>query len=291
MELNSMDGFTLGSLLVNLISAPLLFLLSQLFQFLVNTTHLVRLRTVILSNYVLRGGAFLLGSAACVAAVALMNTYILHIKIDYLFLGLLMFLIILLARDWRFSRIGIAGAEKSVASGTNYESALSLCRDGFSFLGTGAYKLTTSDGFESALKRCNRNPAKVRLMLSPPDNAILAEAERQAGVTEGTYKKNVVESLKILKRLHDERSLHFEVRFYSARTARDFENFRMMFVNDDLLLLSYNAYGQGDGRNIPQLIVNQKAASKSWENFYYPFKNYYERLWETADQWDFEKYV
>jgi hypothetical protein len=291
MELIHGSDALVPSLVSNFVSAVVIAIFFRFVTYIADLTFFYRTRVVLARNFIYRTTTCLVVFFLCAYCLNIFEARYFGNNFDVSFVVLLAMFIILLYRDWSFSRVGLASAERHVKSGTNYEAALSICRDGFSFLGTGAYKLTHSRRFEDALMRCNREPAKVRFLLSPPDNAILLEAERQANVAPGTYKKNVIESLKLLKKFHDDRSLNFEVRFYLANTGRDFENFRMMFINDDILLLSYNAYGHGDGRDAPQLILDQKAAAQSQQNFYFPFKNYYERLWGASEIWDFKKYV
>jgi hypothetical protein len=193
-------------------------------------------------------------------------------------------------QEFSYARIGLSSAQKSVASGTNYDAALRLCRDGFWFLGTGAAKLTSSPEFENTIRRCNHT-GKMRILLSTPDNNMLEEAERQANVTPGSYKRSVLSSLRKLKQYHEERSYVFEVRFYPSNSKRDVQDFRMMFIDHELLLLSYNAYGMGDGRNAPQLVLTKSRLASTKSNFYFPYENYYDKLWAESKIWDFIEYV
>jgi hypothetical protein len=48
--------------------------------------------------------------------------------------GLIVFALLSISLQWRFASIGIHSAQHSVAGGTNYSSALNLCRNNFSFL-------------------------------------------------------------------------------------------------------------------------------------------------------------
>jgi hypothetical protein len=160
-------------------------------------------------------------------------------------------------------------------------------------LGTGAYKLTSENNFEKTLLRCNDdNQHPVRLLLSNPENPLIAEAERKADVVPGTYRQNVIRSLRNLKRLKNERNARFEVRFYKAEKERDFENFRIMLIDDDIMLLSYNVYGKNAvGRDTAQIVLFKSNMTSSSDNFYFAFQGYFERLWASSDSWDFETYV
>ena len=98
-------------------------------------------------------------------------------------------------------------------------------------------------------------------------------------------------SLRTLKQLHEAGQATFQVKFYKAERQRDFENFRMMFIDDEILLLSYNVYGRGGGRDTGQLVLMKSALTSVSDSFYIAYHNYFERLWSSADEWDFCKYV
>jgi hypothetical protein len=190
-----------------------------------------------------------------------------------------------------FAKVGIHSAELSVQSGTDYSASLSLCKNYFWFLGTGASKLSSSEHFVDALVRCSHASGQTRFLLSMPDNKIINSAEQMAEAVPGAYRHGIIRTLTILKELRERRGLNFEVRFYSGETERDYENFRMFFVDDDVLLLSYNVYGRGDGRQTPQLVIRKGFLSGETEGFYHAYRSYYARLWDSSRQWDFNQYL
>jgi hypothetical protein len=237
----------------------------------------------------------LIGAAAVSAFMAWLSDILasyFEMPLNVPFAGLTIFSLLLISFQWRLANVGIHSAQSSVAKGTDYASALNLCRDNFALLGTGAYKLVSERHFEQTLLRCNKSQNPIRLLLSNPDNPLIRDAEQRAGVAPGTYRHKLVGSLAILKRLREERNANFEVRFYKAETERDFENFRMMFIDDDILLLSYNIYGNEDaGRNTPQLVLFKSGMKSSSGEFYSAFRGYFERLWSSSDPWNFNQYV
>lgn len=172
-----------------------------------------------------------------------------------------------------------------------HRASLNLCRNGFWFLGTGASKLTSTPNFEETLLRCSNATGNVRFLLSTPDNKIIENAEMQSGVTPNTYRGGIIKSLKVLSSLKRDRALNFEVRFYKGDTAKDFEDFRMMFIDGETLLLSYNVYGRDRGLKTPQLVLKKSAFSSEESSFYYAYQSHFERLWESSQPWDFQEYV
>jgi hypothetical protein len=191
----------------------------------------------------------------------------------------------------QFSRFGIEYVEPSVKSGTNYASALGLCANELWFLGTGASKLTLIPEFEEAMKRCNGAKASIRFLLSRPTNEVLSKAERVADHAQDSYSLKVKASLAQLKHLKEQRRFDFEVRFYPSDKESDLQHFRMMFINGSTLLLSYNIYGNGDGSDAPQLVINKSGIDLQKRSFYYPFRQYFETLWDNSQPWDFKDFA
>ncbi len=186
---------------------------------------------------------------------------------------------------WRYWRIGIRGADFRVGRGLNYRQALALCINQLDFLGTGAAKLTAErQPFEAALKRCHRPGRAVRFLLLDPVQGApqLADAARRAGKDREAYGEVLRHSLRLIADLRKERALNIEVRFYPHLVE-----YRLMFINDSFCLASYNVYGEGDGSQLPQLMLVKSAGGRDVESFYYPMKAYFERLWEASKPWDF----
>lgn len=204
---------------------------------------------------------------------------------------LLSLLVYAIARDVSFSRIGLVKAERSVASGTDYRDTLIRCKRSISFLGTGGYKLTENSEFEAAVERCAGSGGFVRILISRPDVTPLKQAEKMANVDPGDYSVKVRSTLKKLRRLKQDRAFPIEVRFHNRDNATRMQEFRMMFVDEEHLFLSYNLYGQGDGSTIPQVIMKKEATSNPLQSFYHPFSESFERVWKASAKWDFDEYL
>lgn len=190
-----------------------------------------------------------------------------------------------------FTGSGISASEVSVEKGTRYADALKLCHSELWLLGTGAAKLTAEVEFESAISRCAGNPGTVRFLLTRPNNPVLENAEKQADATKTSYRNAVSESLERLRKLKVGRKFDIEVRFYPSQRASDVQKFRMMFINGSSLLLSYNVYGSGKASEAPQLIISKSEYREHKSGFYFPYRKYFEDLWNESEEWDFEKYV
>lgn len=198
---------------------------------------------------------------------------------------------VLLYESYLFSRLGFVWSELTVKSGTDYEQALSVCQNGFYLLGTGGYKITHAKNFAETMAKCSHPTATVRFLLSKPDNKLLLSAEKAANIRIGTYTEKVLDSLKVLRKLKMDRAFNFEVRFYPSSQRKDFENFRLMIIDGNLLLLSYNVYGAGDGSDFPQIILRNAEGQAMKSTFFFPFLEYFNQLWESSEPWDFESYV
>jgi hypothetical protein len=116
----------------------------------------------------------------------------------------------------------------------------------------------------------------------------LIGAAKQKNVNPKEYKKRVQESLERLASFKLDRGMNIEVRFYPSLANRDLQLFRMMFINDELCLLSYNVIGEGDGSQLPQLHLTNFTHTRNVESFYYPFREYFEKLWVDSLPWDFK---
>lgn len=190
---------------------------------------------------------------------------------------------------WRelrpFWHAGIGCVDPSVTAGTDYDAALRLCTNRMELLGIGAHKLTTSTEFEAAVRRCSHPTQPIRLLLAHPDHKILEEAAQKKGVDVNTFKKNVRESLACLADLRLNRQINIEVRFYPRNRNSDVPIFRLMFVNEDLCLLSYNVMGEGNGRDQPQMHLRRHVDKREIESFYFAFRCFFDNLWSSSTEW------
>lgn len=293
MELINLEGLTLGSIIAGILSPAAIVVASQIAKWSGKVRFLGRIAFLVSNKFSWRLAASIIFSVAVASVAHLFSLRLFGHPVNAPFAGALTMVFLLLYWQWKFAKIGMHAAQLSVTRGTNYREALDLCRDSFSFLGTGAFKLTSEKNFKTTMLRCNAdNQRPVRFLLSNPENPLIAEAEKKAGVSPGTYKQNVVKSLRNLKRLRDDENARFDVRFYLAEKDRDFENFRMMLIDDDILLLSYNVYGRDEaGRSTAQIAFFKSAMTSSTDNFYFAFQGYFERLWQSSPAWDFKEHV
>lgn len=158
-------------------------------------------------------------------------------------------------------------------------------------LGIGAHKLTSLNEFESAMRRCSHPNKPIRLLLAHPDHKILEEAAKRKGVDVGAFKKNVRESLSRLADLRLNSELNIEVRFYPRTRNSDVPVFRLMFVNEDLCLLSYNVMGEGNGLDQPQMHLRRHVDKHEVESFYFAFRSLFDNLWSSSTEWKPKEYL
>lgn len=208
---------------------------------------------------------------------------------DCIFLGVssaLIFLVLVLELN-QFWRVGLVGADAQISKGIDYVSALNMASNSLDFLGIGASKLTEQlRPFEKAVNRCDSLGRPLRFLLSTPENADLEEIARKGGVDRDAYRSRVRESLRVIANLRNDRSKNIEVRFYDKIPA-----FRLMFIDDEICLMSHYVLGKGDGSQLPQLHIIRKSGSQDVESLYYGFHEYFENIWERSDHWDFRMYL
>jgi len=187
---------------------------------------------------------------------------------------------------FRLKAIGVIGADFEIRTGTDYGRVLSICNNDLAFLGIGAAKLTSEETFEAAILRCQANRPP-RFLLCDPESQALADSARQAGKDRDEYRDRVRESLRRIAQLRERRAAKIEVRFYKDNP----ETFRLVFIDNHLCLVSYNALGEGDGSQLPQLHIRAYHDAREVSTFYWAFRTYFERLWGNATPWDSTKYL
>jgi hypothetical protein len=183
-------------------------------------------------------------------------------------------------------RVGLKGADQEIRNGISYRRSLELCKNSLDFLGIGASKLTREEEFEKALLRC-RPDTPTRLLLLNPTDMNLKSAAKRAGKDEHEYKELVLNSLRKITEVKKRRELNVEVRFYKETPV-----FRLMFIDRYICLLSYNVFGEGDGSQLPQLhVLRAPETRREVTSFYYPLEQYFRRLWESSDPWNFSDFL
>lgn len=186
----------------------------------------------------------------------------------------------------RFWRVGIRAAHQDARDELDPKRTLLMVTNSLDFLGTGAAKLTDEDEFKAAVLRCSASGATVRLLLSNPEAENLRKAAQRANKHESAYQQAVSSSLKVIAELRNNRSARIEVRFYKG--AR---RFRMMFINDEVCLLSYNVYATKEHPLSYPAVRLHKAADDELRSFYWAFRRYFQDEWESAEEWDFRSYI
>ena len=185
----------------------------------------------------------------------------------------------------RFFRVGIFGADKQVRKGINYKDSLKLCKNNLQFLGIGASKLTNEKEFKKTLLRCN-DTSEIRFLLLKPTHDLLKRAAKRAGVNEEIYETRVKTSLREIANIVNERGLkNIKVKFYERDPL-----LRLMFIDNSICLFSYNVLGKGDGSQLPQIHILTNSPD-SEDTFFYPFKQYFESLWENYEEWNYKDYI
>jgi len=230
---------------------------------------------------------------ACLFLIYLLSNYAIYPdKTSYSFwffiISFIVLVYVVLMELLSFWHLGFLGADRSIAKGIDYGKALKICEDSLDFLGIGANKMIIRDKeFKEAIAKCQRDEKPVRLLLCPPDHEELISIARRAGKPQNEYQETVKKSLRALQILKHSESRNIEVRFYNELPL-----FRLMFINDNICLASHYILGEGDGSQLPQLHVWKKPLGRrDIESFYYPLKKYFDKLWESAEIWDFSKHL
>jgi hypothetical protein len=185
----------------------------------------------------------------------------------------------------RFSRIGVVDAYSTTVGGVNYKRALSMATKSMDFLGIGGDKITIEPEFEEAMVRCASSNQKVRFLLSPHYNPVLEKVARLNGTSAGSYGDKVKQSVTRIAELRKSRSLDIEVRYYAAKHDKDYQQFRLMFINDHLCLWSWTVWGKHIGRDNPQVILKNldHDAQVRVPSAYKAFKDHFDALWSDSE--------
>ncbi len=197
---------------------------------------------------------------------------------------LIAFLIAYVAVGRHWPRLGLLASSRYADEGIGFESSLRLVDRSIDFLGIGARKLTQTKEFEAALLRCH-SARSARFLLSPPDNPLLERMARRNGVSNAAYRDNVRESVRAIARIKRQKGVNIEVRFYKAEMDTDYQQFRMMFIDDKICLLSWTVWGAHIGTRDPQIVLKNNAEK---ENAFRAFHDYFERVWFSSARVDLE---
>jgi hypothetical protein len=179
----------------------------------------------------------------------------------------------------RFQGLGIIDAFGSTEGGINFNASLKKPNHSFDFLGVGAHKLTSDGEFRLMVKRCARGGRPVRLLLSHPDNPVLKNVASRSGIDRDTYALRVRESLRLIAQLANREGFNIEVKFYRAESDADYQQFRLVFIDDRICIMSYTIWDEKEGRSNPQLVLYAGKDQSSMKSLYYTFKDHFERTW------------
>jgi hypothetical protein len=205
----------------------------------------------------------------------------------FLLISLIPIAIVVWSELNQFWKIGLVGADKEIRSGIDYADALRMCQNSLDFLGIGAGKLVQNQNeFKTAIDRCNREDWPVRLLLIQPADPGLERIAKMAGKDPQAYRNGVIESLRFIARLRNEEQKNIHVRLY-----KDFQAFRLMFINDSICLMSYYVLGKGDGSNLPQLHIVKTASARDVDSLYYGFSAYFGKVWDDSEEWNFRDFL
>ncbi len=203
-------------------------------------------------------------------------------------LSLSILIVILWRQLYGFWNVGIRGVDREIAKGISHEDSLKLVHNKLKFLGIGASKLSRLDEFEAALVRCKKEDT-IKLLLCNPTDKRLTLAAKRFNKPEDEYRNITIESLRRIAGLKKKRALNLEVHFYSEECD---PVFRLMFIDDNICLFSYNIWGEGDGSQCPQLhVVNPPSPNRTVQSYYYPLEVYFDSLWSQACPWNFADYL
>jgi len=182
-----------------------------------------------------------------------------------------------------YSTVGIVDAYTTTIGGIDYKRALKMSKSSIDFLGIGGEKLTSEPEFEQAMMRCASSGRKVRFLLSPPSNPVLEKIARQNGTSAGAYGDKVRDSVRTIARVCRTRSLDIEVRYYPASFDKDYQLFRLMFINNNWCLWSWTVWGPHLGKNNPQVLLENRDSQSPNPTAYKAFKDHFETLWDDKD--------
>jgi hypothetical protein len=167
--------------------------------------------------------------------------------------------------------------------GIDYTTALDMAKKSIDFLGIGADKLSIEPGFASAMRRCGVNGQTVRFLLSPPSNPVLEKMARRNGHDPGAYGQRVIASTLKIAEIRREWDLNIEVRYYSAKHDKDFQRFRLMFIDEETCLWSWTPWGEHKGRENPQVILAHSDRDTGISSAYKAFKDHFDAAWNDEE--------
>jgi len=187
--------------------------------------------------------------------------------------------------------VGIRKIDRTMDKGINPSDALRMCTNNFKFLGIAANKLVHSNEFQGALKRCGVGAEPIEFLLLSYESRTLQFAAARASRAAEEYKNMVKYTLERLKKYKEEDGYNIQVRLYKLERDEDVPIFRLFFVDNQFVLVSYYVLGEGSGLQMPQIQVVKNTWRKRTRTFYYAFDHYFKYLWVRSEPYDFSREV
>ncbi len=179
----------------------------------------------------------------------------------------------------------ISAAFPKTKSGISYSESLKLVHNSLDFMGIGAAKLTSDPEFSKALERCagvGATTTTVRLLLASPDHPVISRSEKTNNALNDEYKTNVNNSLGKIALLVKSKALKVEVRHYNATLVKDYPQFRLMFIDGEICIFSWNVWDHSKGENNPQLVLRKGHRQYEQSSLYKSYHKYFTDLWESG---------
>ncbi|WNJ95374.1 hypothetical protein RND59_14790 [Vibrio ruber] len=182
-----------------------------------------------------------------------------------------------------FKKIGIQDSDVNMYEGLTPSEMLDKVENNFSFLGTGANKLTSDNNFDKII-----NLDKCRILLCDPNSRGLKEI---GDSSHSNYKLTVEKSIEKIKSIIDRGNNNIELRLYKANSKEEMPIFRIALYND-MCVTSFNYFtaDKKDGSQLPQLHLKKFANKPLQSGFYYAYDTYFERLWKICEDSSY-KYI
>lgn len=185
--------------------------------------------------------------------------------------------------------VGIRRVDRTMEKGINPSDALKMCTNNFKFLGIAANKLVNSKEFEGALKRCGIGAEPIEFLLLSSESRTLQFAATRASKATEEYKDMVKYTLERLKKYKEEDGYNIQVRLYRLERDEDIPIFRLFFIDNQSVLVSYYVLGEGSGLQMPQMQIIKNTGGKRRRTFYYAFDHYFKYLWVRSETYDFSR--
>jgi hypothetical protein len=179
--------------------------------------------------------------------------------------------------------VGIKRVDRTMEQGINPNKALKLCKNNFRFLGIAANKLVNSEEFEKALKRCGRGAEGIKFLLLSSESRTLQFAASRAKKATEEYQDMVRHTLEHLRKYKEEDGYNIQVRLYRSEKDEDPPIFRLFFIDNQSVLISYYVLGEGSGLQMPQIQLMKNTGGKQSKTFYYAFDHYFNYLWDRSE--------